>query len=110
MNVVFKLIIKWLDIFPTKYMKYYEVYKNNKRAHMVDKDIAIAAAGTELILILDYCFRKHDRMLKVSKPLELTEAENETDWYYSKKKDFQSKTALCHAFGTLGGFEAMIRF
>ena len=27
---VFLMIIKWLDLFPTKYMKYYEIHKQYK--------------------------------------------------------------------------------
>jgi hypothetical protein len=53
MEVVFKLIIKWMDLFPTKYMKYFEVHKKYKKAFLVDTNVAIAAAGFELINILD---------------------------------------------------------
>lgn len=110
MTEVFKLIIKWLDLFPSKYMKYYELFKLDKRSYIEDNNIAVAAAGTELILILDHCFRKHDRIQKISKSLELTGEESETNWYFTKSKNSNYRIALCHTFGTLGGFDAIIRF
>lgn len=110
MHVVFKLIIRWMDIFPKKYMKYYEIHKRSKQEYLVDKDVAIAASGYELIKILDHCFKRHDRIYKVTKLVELTDAENETDWYYSKKKEHRYKIALCHSFGSQGGFESIITF
>ena len=63
-DVTFKLIILWLNIFPTKYMKYYEVHKKVKLAYLLDREVAVAAAGHELIKILNYCFCNHERITK----------------------------------------------
>ena len=52
MEKVFLLIIKWLELFPSKYMKYFEIHKMNKKAFLVSTEVAIAAAGNELIDIL----------------------------------------------------------
>lgn len=94
MYQVFKIIIKWLDVFPDQYMKYYEVNRKIKKGYLVDRDIAISAAGIELIKILDYCFNVHERISKASKSINLTEEEELTSWYFTKKKDRRFKVAL----------------
>ena len=59
-----------------------------KKSFLVDKDIAIAAAGPELIRILDHCFLfNHERINKTTKAINLIEEEEDTEWYFSKRKD-----------------------
>jgi hypothetical protein len=41
-------------VFPDQYMKYYEVNRKIKKGYLVDRNVAISAAGIELIKILDY--------------------------------------------------------
>jgi len=66
-----------------------------KKAFLVDKDVAIAASGFELIKILDHCFFfKHERIIKTTKAINLTEEEKETEWYFSKKKNERFRLAL----------------
>lgn len=110
MHQVFKLIITWMQLFPKKYMKYYEIHKKIKKAYLVNPDIAVAAAGQELIQILDICFMPHDRIVKCTKSLNLTEEEEDTDWYFTKKKDQKFKIALCYSFGSQKGFQEIIDF
>lgn len=110
MHQVFKLIIKWLELFPSEYMKYYEVHRKVKKGFLVDRDIAISAAGIELIKIIDHCFNVHERITKATKSINLTEEEEQTSWYFTKKKDKKFKVALSHAFGSQGGFDAIIKF
>lgn len=110
MHEVYKLIIKWLEIFPVKYMKYYEVLKKVKKAFLVDKNIAIAASGYELIKILHYSLGFHDRINKSTKALNLTEEEENTDWYFHKKKDKRFRVALWYSFGSQGGFDQIVAF
>ena len=52
MEKVFLLIIKWLELFPSKYMEYFEIHKKNKKAFLVNVDVAVAASGNELISML----------------------------------------------------------
>lgn len=94
MEKVFLLIIKWLELFPSKYMKYFELHKKNKKAFLVDKNVAIAAAGTELIDILNSSFGEAHRINRNTKKLSLTEEESETSWYFVKRKDIRFKVAL----------------
>ena len=49
---VFLLIIKWLQLFPSKYMQYFEIHKKNKKAFLVNVNVAVAASGNELISML----------------------------------------------------------
>ena len=82
-----------------------------KKSFLVDKDIAIAAAGPELIRILDHCFLfNHERINKTTKAINLTEEEEDTEWYFSKRKEKKFILALCYSFGSQGGFEEIIKF
>jgi hypothetical protein len=110
MEKVFELVILWMDLFPSKYMKYYEVYKKHKRTYLVDYNVAIAASGNELIGIIDLCFRSYPRITKMVKSFKFTVEEENTDWYMNKLKQSKFKVALCYAFGKLGGFDAMMKF
>jgi hypothetical protein len=110
MEAVFKLIIKWLELFPSKYMKYYEVHKKNKKAFLVDQNVAVAVAGSDLIDILNNCFTQSTRIQRANKPMKLTDDETETKWYFAKRKDLRFKVALCHSFGQLGGFDSIMNF
>lgn len=112
MEKVFELIIKWMDLFPSQYMKFYEVYKKHKKTFLVDVNVAIAASGAELIQILDSCFRPYQRITKMPKAVKLEGEESESEWYnpISKKKDQRFKVALWYSFGIQGGFDALIRF
>ena len=83
---------------------------NINKAFLVDEDIAIAAAGCELIGILDNWFRNHSRISKLTKSLKIKDEEAESDWYYSKKKDQRFKVALVYSFGSNGGFDSIINF
>ena len=75
MEKVFEMVILWMDLFPSKYMKYYEVYKKHKKTYLVDYNVAIAASGNEIIGILDLCFRSYPRILKMTKNFKFSEEE-----------------------------------
>ena len=110
MEKVFLLIIKWLELFPSKYMEYFEIHKKNKKAFLVNVNVAVAASGNELINMLSNWFGHFTRIINHTKTLKLSEEESETEWYFAKRKDLRFKTALWYAFGKNGGFEAIIEF
>lgn len=82
-----------------------------KKAFLVDTNVAIAAAGFELIKILDLCFFfNNERVNKMKKHINLTDDESDTEWYVSKRKDKLFRQALCYSFGSQGGFHEIINF
>ena len=82
----------------------------HKKAFLVDTNVAIAAAGSELIGLLDNCFRNHPRIVKWNKSIKLEDEESESEWYNSKKKDWKFKVGLSYYFGKNGGFDSLIKF
>ena len=55
MQDVFKLILKWMEIFP-QYLSSYQEALHHSQLYLVNMDAAIAMCGPELFGILEKCF------------------------------------------------------
>lgn len=60
---MFKLIFKWMEIFP-HYLTSYQEALNHPNLYLVNYDAAVAMCGSELFGILEKCFGGCMRCLK----------------------------------------------
>ena len=56
MSLVFSVIRKWLEIFPTQLSQYYEMTKKYPKLYLVDFNTALSRCGYEMIDIMAKCF------------------------------------------------------
>lgn len=58
---VFKLVLKWLELFPTHLVRYYRLGLQHPMLYCVDLQVAIASCGFELLDMLNTCLANSDR-------------------------------------------------
>jgi hypothetical protein len=63
MQEVFKLILKWMEIF-SNYLKNFVEAQQQPQLYLVDYDVAVSQCGAELFDIFSKCFGQCSRCLK----------------------------------------------
>jgi hypothetical protein len=112
MQDVFKLIFKWMEIFP-QYLTSYQEGIHHPNLYLVSYEAAVAMCGNELFGILEKCFGGCLRCIrffqKYSSNYIPTDGPNN---FASKDKvsNFAMMSSFINAFGNMNGFNIVLDF
>lgn len=112
MQDVFKLIFKWMEIFP-KYLSSYQEALHHPQLYLVSLDAAVAMCGNELFGILEKCFGGCSRCLKFFQKYSSEILPTEGPNNFAAKDKFKTNgmmSSFLNAFGNMTGFERVLNF
>jgi hypothetical protein len=109
---VFKLIFKWMEVFP-QYLSSYQEAQHHPNLYLVNYDAAVAMCGNELFGILDKCFGGCMRCNKFFQKFAQTYLPTDGLNNFAAKEKVQTygmMSSFLNAFGNLGGFTKVLDF
>lgn len=109
---VFKLIFKWMEIFP-QYLTSYQESLHHPNLYLVNYEASVAMCGNELFGILEKCFGGCMRCLKFFQKYSTIAIPTEGPNNFAAKEKLQANGMMgsfINAFGNMIGFTRVLDF